>query len=278
MKRIFPFVLVSLMLLLASGCSSRKRMMEYADPTSTRAVQEQYGAAIQNAFIFSRLQSKVKFTLGGQSLSGRLNVEQGKRFRLIVNAPLLGFEVGRIEVDRDSITLVNKVDKTYAVESLTKVRIDGTKHLDVDLLSCLFLGRVYIPGRGEARVGDYKRLEWSRQDDGDIRGDYAGETFELSYWVNSRGEVRQLQVANGAGHAVAWSYDKYERVADGIAPTEATVSARLNTAEQRRVEAQVTLSNINTKVDKWDPFDPEEKYRRVEPQELFNAVKKLLKK
>ena len=277
MQRILA--LAAAFLLLAASCSSPKRMMEYADPTSTRAVQEQYGAAIQNAFIFSRLQAKVKLSMGGQNLSGRLNIEQGKRFRLIINAPLLGFEVGRIEVDRDSLTIVNKIDKTYAVQSLAQIPIDGRQHLEPDLLACLFLGRVYVPGRGEARVGDYKRLLWSRQDDGDIRGDYDGQTLTLSYRINPRGQVHQLRIDTGDRLHVLCDYGQYERVADGIAPTQISLSAPVPpAASSRPLDAQVTLSNINPNADRWDPFDPEDKYTRLEPRELLAAIQKLLKK
>ena len=277
-KRILPIALAAFALLLTTACSSSRHLAATADPATTHTMQEQYGGALQHAFSYDRLQARVKFTYGGRSLGGRINVEQGKRFRLIVNAPLLGFEMGRIEVDRDSVILVNKVDKTYAVEPLDRLKMDGNKHVDVDMLACLFLGRIYVPGRGEARVADFKRLAWQRQDDGSICGEYGGTNFDLTYTIDSQARLCRTQVTTGEGHTVAWAYDQTEPVAQGLAPTAATVSAEINTRTPRRVAAQVSLSNINPKAEKWEPFAPDGKYRRVDAKDLFNAVKKLMGK
>ena len=258
-----------------ASCTSQKTMAKLDDKTSRRAVQEQFGAAIQNAFDYKCLQSKVKFSYKGKTLPARLNVEQGKQFRLILNAPLLGFELGRIEVDRDSVTIVNKMDKLYATEAIDDARILADAGLNVEALQCLFLGRVYVPGRGEAHVGDYRRLSWTRTAADNIEGIYNSADYAVRYTIDSEGRVRNTEVTiPDKDIRVTWDYTDYLRLQTGTFPTEQRVSLQLSKNE----EAGISLASPNLNAGKWDPFDPEDKYQRVTMSELWSRLKTLLNK
>lgn len=80
------------------------------------------------------------------SPSLRVFMDYGRKLMISVRAPLLG-EVGRIEVDTDTVLLVNKMKKVYAKEALS----DLPANIPAGLrdIQCLLLGRVAVGGEGE---------------------------------------------------------------------------------------------------------------------------------
>lgn len=89
-----------------------------------------------------------KLKMAGLPLSPSVKIymEKDSLLRISLRAPLMG-EVGRAEIDSDSILVVNKMKKTYVKESLAAVMLRYPLTLG-DVQSVL-LGRVVLPGAGE---------------------------------------------------------------------------------------------------------------------------------
>ena len=88
--------------------------------------------------------------------SVKLYMKRGAELLLSVRVPLKG-EVARLEADRDSLLIVNKLNRTYLHESLETV----SRIADVTLsdIQDLFLGRLFIAGRGTLSKKDGKRVD-----------------------------------------------------------------------------------------------------------------------
>lgn len=88
--------------------------------------------------------------------SVKIFMKRGSELLLSVRVPLKG-EIARVEADRDSLLLVNKLNKTYMHESLETI----TRIADVTLTDVqdIFLGRLFIAGRGTLSKKDAKRVD-----------------------------------------------------------------------------------------------------------------------
>ena len=91
------------------------------------------------------MQGKLSFDALPMPVSVKVYMKRGESVILSARAPLFG-EVARVEVNRDSITLINKHTRTYNVQSFEGLPVDRSAYL-CDLQDIL-LGQVAFPGRG----------------------------------------------------------------------------------------------------------------------------------
>lgn len=102
------------------------------------------------------LSGKLRMDMLPLSPSVKIFMQRDSLIRISLRAPLVG-EVGRAEIDNDSILVVNKMKKTYVKESLAKVFsfYPGT----LSDLQDILLGRVVIPGYGTLTEDSWKVVE-----------------------------------------------------------------------------------------------------------------------
>lgn len=88
-----------------------------------------------------------KLKMAGLPLSPSVKIymEKDSILRISLRAPLMG-EVGRAEIEGDTLTVVNKMKKTYVKEPLDSVM--ERYPVTIGDVQSLLLGRVVIPGRG----------------------------------------------------------------------------------------------------------------------------------
>lgn len=91
------------------------------------------------------MQGKLTFDGLPMSVSVKVYMKRGESVILSARAPFLG-EVARVEVNRDSIMLINKYTRCYNVQTLVGLDVDRKAYL-CDLQDIL-LGQVAFPGRG----------------------------------------------------------------------------------------------------------------------------------
>lgn len=272
MKKIVNLALAALMILSVTGCGSRRAALD--DSTSRRAIQEQYGACVQNAFGYDCMQVKGKVSLQGKTgLPMRLNMEQKETFKLQINAPLLGFEVGRLEVDKDSVTLVDKMDKLYTRQSLGDFSFFTDNGIDVRVLQCAFMGRMCLPNHGECQVKDFSKFVWTKNDDGTIEGVRNEDKYTLSYLINTQGQLQQTRLVIGGKNVdIVWAYREWYNVGVGFAPAKSHLTVKTSSSTYE-VEFSYNQPNINAQP--WPDFEPTEKFRAMDPFELLEKVRNI---
>ena len=112
---------------------------------------------------WGKMELKGKLSTPSLPVKGNVKIfmEKGKLLQISVSAIFVG-EAFRIECDRDSVTLVNKLRKTWTRFS--------TKHLYevypgiISDLQSLFLGRIVIMGKGELGKKNFRDVELYQTD------------------------------------------------------------------------------------------------------------------
>lgn len=271
----FSFLLILVTLL--SACSSQKKVIgSLTGPNPERA---RFEAVVANHYKYEAVQSKVKVSMGSSSLNGKFCLESGKRLCLSVNAPLLGFEVARIEATADSAILVDKFDKVYTVVTLGELtKMEALAGHEMEALECLMLGRIFIPGKGQATSKDYGTMEWSTATSGDdplSTGVYKGKNYDLAYTINSSGQLTSTSLTMSDGNKAVWQYASYQEVDKKKLPVSELIKATSN--EKKELQAGISFSNPTLGESTWRDFEPNASYRRVTLQELGEILKKITK-
>lgn len=271
------FSLILMVIVLMTSCKSTKNITK--DLNGPNPERARFEAVVANHYKYEALQSKVKLSMGKSSLNGRMCIESGKRFCLLANAPLLGFEVARIEATRDSVVLVDKFDKIYTVITLGELtQMDALAGHEMEALECLMLGRIFIPGKGMATSKDYDQLSWTtpKSANGETpltMGLYKGKNYELTYTINAQGQLMQTSLTTQDGKKANWQYATYQVVDKKNVATDESIIA--TNADKKELRAGITLTNPTLGESTWRDFEPTGSYRRVTMEELGDILKKL---
>ena len=269
--------LIMMLIVLMTSCKSTKNFTK--DLNGPNPERARYEAVVANHYKYEALQSKVKLSMGKSSLNGRICIESGKRFCLLANAPLLGFEVARIEATRDSVLLVDKFDKIYTVITLGELtKMEALEGHEMEALEALMLGRIFIPGKGQATSKDYESLKWSTPATTDAAssistGVYKGKNYELAYTINAQGQLMQTSLTTSDGKKAVWQYTSFQEVDHKNVATAENIIA--TNAEKKELRAGISFSNPTLGESTWRDFEPTDSYRRVTLEELGEVLKKL---
>lgn len=276
MKLHYILLLLTAVSILTSCTSSRKATKGgESQPLANRELQARFQQQVAGAFDYMNLSSKVKLSAMGRSLNGQLQLEHGKRFSLSVKAPMLGFEIGRVEMDADSLTIVNKLDKVYSRTALSKLASGHTDEICVEAVECLMLGRIFVPGRGEAGKSDFVRLDWTVQDDGTMVGTYRGESYDLTYTIDGSNRLIATTLAfSGRDMKATWTYSDFLEVGkEGVLPAKEAIAATRPVGSD--IEAGLVLGQPVFTGGGLRLFVPNDQYDRVSLSEMIEKFKNL---
>lgn len=138
-----------------------------------------------------------KLKMAGLSLNPSLKIfmEKDSAIRISVRVPLMG-EVGRAEIEGDSILVVNKMKKSYVKESLESLLTNYP--VTISDLQTLLLGRIAIPGMGLLTIERAKGVD-IYPDDADKyyvmpAEEYELEEFQYAYLLDYDLIIKKLMV------------------------------------------------------------------------------------
>lgn len=272
--RFFTLTLTLTVALSLTGCRSAKKATGGLDKQMMQEAKTRYEANIGRNFAYENLQAKMKYSLGGKSLSGKLNIEHGKR--LCMTVTVLGIEVARIDANAETVYVVDKVDKVYAQASIAEVasRIGLENEAKLEALEALLLGRMFVPGQGLAAKSDFSRLVWYPLDNNELQADYVADRYQLSYILNADNYLvaTQVNVPNKETSFV-WEYANHQSVDAGSMPTRETLSVK----GSLDVSAELSMSAPSTAKKGWSSFSPTANYKQVTFLELIDIVKNIAK-
>lgn len=273
MKRIFRYFFFFLFALTLVGCRSSKHVAGGLDKQQMGEAKSRYEANLSRNFAYDGLQAKMKYSLGNKGLSGKLNIEHGKR--LCMTVTVLGIEVARVEANTETVYVIDKVDKVYAQASIAEVasRIGLENEAKLEAIEALLLGRMFVPGQGPATKSDFARLTWWPLENDELQADYETEKYQLSYILNKDNYLVATQVKVPSRDATfVWEYANPQSVGDGAMPGRETLSVK----GPQDMSADLTLNSPSVGKKGWNSFNPaSSNYRQVSFSELIEIVKNL---
>ena len=274
MKRFILYLCVFLSAVMLTGCRSSKNVAQGGfDKKSLGEVKERYEKNLSRNFDYEFLQAKMKYSLGGgKSLSGKLNIEHGKR--LCMTVTILGIEVARVEADQENVIMVDKVDKVYAKASIAEAaaQLGLQNEARLEAVEALLLGRIFVPGQGVATKADFARLTWWPMDNNELQADYLAEQYQLSYVLNANNQLVATQVKVPAKESTfVWEYANPQEVNGGYIPGDETLSV----AGTKSITAELGISSPGVSKKNWSSFSPSSSYKQVTFLELIEIIKKM---
>ena len=266
-----------LLLLILGGCKSSKKVGTVA--TGTAKVHQVFFQAMEEqALHYQTLTARLGVAINlsnfqVNSTRVELKMIKDSAFQLSVQ-PLLGIELFRIEVSRDSIKVLDRMNKRYLAENYEALRAQTPITFNFYNLQALFTNRLFLPGEQTVSESQYDRFRFDQS--GTTVLIQAKDPMGLRYTFEADGEEKLLatEMTDAKGqYRLRWGYADFRVVEKQLFPQRMTVEAFKEDNAEGNVQWGVTRMRLDEPV-KLDFVIPA-KYTRITFEQLVRTLKHL---
>ena len=212
------------------------------------------------------------------SVPGNLKMRKDEVIRIQLNAPLLGFEVGRLEFTPKYVLIVDRIHKEYIKADYNQVDFLQKQGVNFYSLQALFWNQLLLPGTEKVSESDLKKFDA----DLSVSGESVPVIFKqgnMSYsWMANRstGRINQAEVNYKTGASSSTlhiDYSKFKNVGVKLFPATQKLNFVTN-ATQKKQELKIVLDMNEVKTDsKWDAETAvSDKYKKVSPEDVLSKI------
>lgn len=267
------FYAALLFVLLFSGCKSIKKVGT-VEAGEAKAHQEFFDSMKEQAFQFNTLSARMNAEIltPDKELSSRIDLKMVKdsAFQLSI-VPMLGIEIFRIEFSRDSVKVLDRLNKRYVAEGYEGMK--GKLPVDFNFynLQALFTNRVFLPGEQEITPEKYNRFKLTQ--DGPKAIAKTRDALDLLYTFIADGEEKLLSLHatdKDERYNLYWDYKDFRLVEKQ--PFPMLMDIRI-VAENKQV-GKMTLSfgRIEPEVPVNLEFSIPSKYKRITFAQVIGSL------
>ena len=236
------------------------------------------------------LEQVIELAPSWQCVSGKvaLNLDMGKKGRTHVNAtlrmkrdeaiqlsvaPLLGIEVARLELSPEGILLLDRVNKRYVTVSFHELSQWAKADLDYNILQCLFLNELFLPGKKRLQPDDAGAFRI------DVRDSYAqlqvaaSRTLEYSFRTSvTQPQLLRSDIAvRNTSYGLQWDYSDFADL-DGRPFPQRMLLSVTGSADPLSLDMKFSRMNVNSN---WETrTEIPSRYDKVTIEEILNLLSK----
>lgn len=266
-----------LLLLTLGGCKSSKKVGTVVSGAA-KSQQVFFQAMEEQALHYQTLTARLGVDINlpnFQVNSTRVDLKMIKdsAFQLSVQ-PLLGIEVFRLELSRDSIKVLDRMNKRYLAENYESLRAQTPIAFNFYNLQALFTNRLFLPGEQIVSESQYSRFRLDQS--GSTALIQTKDPMGLRYMFEADGEEKLLatEITDAQGqYRLRWNYADFRMVEKQIFPQLMTVEAFKDGHAEGNIQWGFTRMRLDEPV-KLDFVIPA-KYTRITLEQLVRTLKNL---
>lgn len=273
------FFAVLLFVFFLSGCKSVKKVGT-VEAGEAKAHQEFFDSMKKQAFHYTTLSARlnVEIITPEKELSSRVDLKMVKdsAFQLSV-VPMLGIELFRIEFSRDSVKMLDRLNKRYVSEGYEGMK--GKLPVDFNFynLQALFTNHIFLPGEQEISPEKYNRFKLTQ--DGPKAMATTRDALDLLYTFMADGEEKllSLHVADKQEqYKLSWDYKDFRLV--GQQPFPMLMDVRIVADNKQVGKLVLSFGRIEPNVPVNLNFSIPTKYKRVTFAQVIKGLSDSKKK
>ncbi len=270
-KILFGIVLSVFLLAGLSGCRSSKEVIRKVASADVKKLE----TYLYPSALFQTLDSKVEFKFNpkqgvGASMKGSLRMSKDSCI-LISIQPFAGFEAVKCLIVRDSIVLVSRLHKLYAVEKLSQFAFK--EYVNVSAIQDILTNRMFIPG--DQNPNERKIARFDRFHKNETEGfRWAENSYILDFVVNKDNQYVTLKA-----YRPEWNQQVFVNYAQFTAENEVDFPhTMIFSTEGFKVNYNLQITYLkpqfNTATD--FRFDIPSSYKKVSTNELIKRFQNLI--
>ncbi len=213
-KHIISLLCISVIVLGLHSCKSKRQMIAAA-PVEEKVDVDLFTDILDNQFNFKTFSSKLNLNLssGTKSLSSKasLRIVKDKAIQLSIQ-PLFGVEMLRVYADRDSLVLLDRMNKRYVKESIEDVKRVYPVGFDFKTLQSLLTNQVFVSGQTDVIYSDYKKFSTGLVSDMHylLRSVDKESGIEYSFTIDGNDRIALTCLTEPKdNYSMNWKYDDF---------------------------------------------------------------------
>ncbi len=274
MKKLLFFVPFIALLLLLNGCKS-KNIPTGGEIANTKELNE-FVASMQSQEVkFNTLSAKlnVNLQLPDKEMSSRVEMKLVKDSALQLSIqPILGIEVFRIELNKDSVKVMDRINKRYVAEGYSKLKEQFTIDFNFYNLQALFINQLFVPGYKEMDSYLYKHFKLERN--GLITWLNTKDKTDLQYLFKADNEEKLLstQIEDPSGlYKLIWNYTNFQPVVSScLFPRIMKISFMKGNSNQGGMDISYSRIQLDRTLNM--DFSIPAKYKRITFAQVLKAI------
>ena len=298
-NKIMKLATFCLPLMLLASCGTKRQVI--SDGVNHKNVSRQEVKSIQteqvrklafvqkvsdNQVYTKNITGSMNFTirLGEKKISvdGALRMRKDEVIRLQLYAPILGFEIGRLEFTPDYVLIIDRYHKQYIKADYNQVDFLQKQGITFYSLQSLFWNQLLLPGAKQVKESDLKKFDASL----DVAGDNVPVVLKngnMTYvWTAQRatGRIDKADVEYvSSQHGTSGVHIRYAAFRSvGVKQFPALLDMTLVTNATRvKQEANIVIKMNEVKTDSnWESrSEVSSKYKQVSVEDVLNKIMSL---
>lgn len=298
-NKIMKLATFCLPLMLLASCGTKRQVI--SDGVNHKNVSRQEVKSIQteqvrklafvqkvsdNQVYTKNITGSMNFTirLGEKKISvdGALRMRKDEVIRLQLYAPILGFEIGRLEFTPDYVLIIDRYHKQYIKADYNQVDFLQKQGITFYSLQSLFWNQLLLPGAKQVKESDLKKFDASL----DVAGDNVPVVLKngnMTYvWTALRAtgridkaDVEYVSSQHGTS-GVHIRYDNFRAVGVKMFPALLDMTLVTNATRQKK-EINIVIKMNEVKTDSnWESrSEVSSKYEQVSAEDVLNKIMSL---
>jgi hypothetical protein len=257
-----------------TACKSSTKIATSVDGIA-KADEDLFTSVVEQSFRYETFSARLNLTITTKnkeiSTKAVLKMERDESLHLSVQ-PILGVEMMRVEMTRDSIKIVDRLNKRYVADNYEMLR--NEMHIDFNFynLQALFANQLFVSGERRIESGDFHRfrVRKDRHHADFMRKDANG--FLYTFTVDGDEKLLSTHLlSQDESYSLTWDYGNFQSTNNRLFPTEMTV--HLLGGEQLLGEVTLSLSAPETNMPLKTDFKIPSGYKQITLKQILQALK-----
>lgn len=266
--------LLLLLLLVFSGFYGCRSSKDVAKKPTQNDVKRLEQLVFENGN-FKSMNTRVEFKFTpkeGVSAGMKGTVKMRRDSCLIFSVqPFAGIEALKCMIRKDSLFIVSRLHKTYAVEDLRKLSFSN--YVNMELIQALFSNQIFVPGVAKPTEKDLFRFESHKVKNGRYYR-WPDENYILDFCINDDGQYSELKASNPEKQEkLSVSYNQFQDQGETKFPYQMVLSTE---GFKKIFKLQITLLKPSFDEPTTFQFEIPVKYKKVTTEELIKKFQGML--
>ena len=263
---------------VAKAKTETSHSQQDADLQKLAFVQKVYDGKVYSKNITGSMNFTV--TMGEKSISvpGNLKMRKDEVIRIVLQAPVLGFEVGRLEFTPKYVLIIDRIHKEYIKADYNQVDFIQKQGVNFYSLQALFWNQLLLPGTQKVSESDLKKFDANI----DVAGNEVPVSFKQgnmtytwkanrSNWRISQADVNYQTAGNLSNLHI--DYSNFKSVGVKYFPATQKMTFKTNaTQKQQELQMEISMNEVKTESN-WDTeTQVSDKYKQVSPEDVLGKI------
>lgn len=251
-RYIYKLAFFFCLIVLISSCKSSKTIISNDGSVVAKTHDQVVKDVLSAETDYKTISGKIALEMisgskeSGMKVNSQLKIVRDEIIQLSIRAPFINSEVFRLSITPDSVYVIDRLSKKYAVENIKDLEQQRGVQFNYNNLQALFTDALFIPGKKKVSESDYNAYDITMSGGKyhlQIK-DKVGLSYRFVIDPNDRVSETNITARDGK-YSLRWIYTDFVKESASLYPT--TMEANVNFNKKR---VRLIMSNSGLEFNK----------------------------